>query len=309
MPDSLLRIFLASFLLVLCAPAMAQDVVMPMASQPAPAPKIEMTSEQSMPPDTAEVTILRDEYAGKYNSATLQNLSKLYWRLGAFDFEDITAVANYLKINDCKIYTEYLNDDLEWAKIIEAMQDHLQKNYQSFPLNYQFILQLHFGTYDPVRRGFPIVDNTGFVDSKRVEMDSIDRYREICFDQQDVQRIYPTSAVILLPAPFTLDFIKLDEHVAQAFILRKKSEYSRLGEEARVNQYERTAFLRLRVSFSQYNGNVRGQDNQVMAILFGNIDGYEVFEDVGEQRLMQSVDLRNVKNAPQVSMPPAETNP
>lgn len=278
---------------------------MPMASQPAPAPKIEVSGERSMPPDTAEVTILRDEFAGKYNSATLQNLSKLYWRLGAFDFEDVTAVANYLKINDCKIYTEYLNDDMEWAKIIETMQDHLRKTHQSFPLNYQFILQLHFGTYDPVRGGFPIVDNTGFVDAKRVEVNSLDRYRKICFDERDVQRIYPTSAVILLPDPFTLDFIKMDEHVAQAYILRKKSEYSRLSEEARVNQYERTAFLRLRVSFSQYNGNVKGQDNETMAILYGKIDGYEVFEDVGQQRLMQSVDLRApASTAPQMSMPP-----
>ncbi len=60
----------------------------------------------SMPEDNSEVTILRDEYAGKYNLSSLTNLSQLYWRLGAFDFEDDVAVSNYIKINDCKIYTE-----------------------------------------------------------------------------------------------------------------------------------------------------------------------------------------------------------
>jgi hypothetical protein len=96
----------------------------------------------------------------------------------------------------------------------------------------------------------------------------------------------------------------MDEHVAQAYILRKKSEYSKLSDERRVRAYERDAYLRLRVTFSQYHGNLRGEQNQTMAILFGTIDGYEIFEDNGQKRLMVSVDLKKEqeKSAAESSM-------
>lgn len=294
--DSLHR-FLSVFLLAAvlaigaASPAFAQDdLVIPNASQPQPAAPKE-TPNLSMPPEEGEITILRDNFAGKYNLSTLENLSKLYWRLGAFDYDDDMAVANYLKINDCKIFTEYLNDDLEWEEIIRVMKTHLQNESSTFPLNYQFLLQLHLGRYDATLGGFPLVDRTGFTDAKRIEVDSIDHDKEICFDPGTIKD-YPKSVIILLPKPFTLDFLKIDEHVAQAYILRKKSEYSKLSDESKVRSYERDAYLRLRVSFSQYHGNLRGETNQTMAILFGTIDGYEVFEDANQKRLMLSVDLK-----------------
>ncbi len=281
---------------------MAQDLVMPMASQATPAPKLSEAQIQSMPPDNEEVTILRDNYAGKYNVSTLENLSKLYWRLGAFDMEDNVAIANYIKINDCKIYSEYLNDDMEWTKIVSAMKDHLKASKESFPLDFQFVLQLHLGRYDPARGGFPIVDNTGFIDSKRIQVDSIDYNKEVCFDESVISD-YPKSAVILLPEQFTLDFLTLDEHVAQAYILRKKSEYLKIPESNRQAQHERDAFLRLRVTFTQYHGNLRGESNEAMAILYGNIDGYEIFEDAAQKRMMLSIDNTKISKAPQMSTP------
>lgn len=312
MTDSAYRTFFLMFLslalFAFAAPSVrAQDV--PTASLPTPQTQA-AAPNQSMPPDDAEVTILRDDYAGKYNDATLENLSKLYWRLGAFDLEDNIAVSNYLKINDCKIFTEYLNDDLEWKEIVSVMKSHLKESRMTFPLNYQFLLQVHLGRYDPVQGGFPLVDRTGFIDAKRIEVGSVDRNRDICHDASAIKD-YPKNMVILLPKPFTLNFLKMDEHVAQAYILRKKSEFSKLDEAIRVRSYERDAYLRLRVTFSQYHGNLRGDGNQVMSILFGTIDGYEIFEDNGQKRLMTSVDMKKQEaSAPQMSMPatmPVET--
>lgn len=285
-----------------CLPAFAADVSMPTASRPAPAQQAAKAPTQSMPPDNEEVTILRDNHAGEYNQATLENLSKLYWRLGAFDFADKVAVANYIKINDCRIYSEYLNDDMEWTKIVDAMQDYLKQNADSFPTDFQFVLKLHLGRYEPARGGFPIVDKTGFIDAQRISVDSLDYDKQVCSDT-NVINDYPKSAVILLPEAFTFDFLKLDEHVAQAYILRKKSEHSKLTTEQKVIEYERTAYLRLRVTFSQYHGNMRGEGvNNTMAIIFGTIDGYEIFEDAAQKRLMRSVDLRQ-QSHPQMSMP------
>lgn len=302
--DSFLRVTALLVLLAILpfAPARAQgEHSVPPATNPPSA----QAPAQSLPPEPdTEVTILRDEYAGKYNSSTLDNLAKMYWRLGAFDMEDGEAVGNFIKINECKLYAEYVNDDLEWKEIVKTMTKHIEKNKEAYPLNFQFVLQLHLGRYDPALGGFTIVDKTGFKNAKRIEVDSIDNAREVCYDQNPIKD-YPKSLIILLPKPFTLDFVKLDEHVAQAYILRKKSEFSQLSDSQRLQQYERDAYLRLRITFSQYHGNLRAENGRPMAILYGKIDGYDIFEDAKQKRLMLSVDLTQQANAaaPAMSVP------
>lgn len=314
--DSLSCLAAALTVLFLAAtPAMAQNdedpvivdapIITPTAS---PMPKVQEARpqiEQSLPAeaglDKSEITVLRDNYAGKYNTAKLENLSKMYWRLGAFDLQDDLAIGNYIKITDCKIYTNFVNDDMEWSRIVNTVRTQLEQARPTFPLNFQFLIELHLGRYDPELGGFPLIDKTGFTDAKRIEVDSIDARQEICYDPKAIQD-YPKSIFLLLPRPFTLDFIKLDEHVAQAYILRKKSEYSRLAEEVRVSRYERDAYLRLRVTFNQYHGNLEGPDDSLMGILYGTIDGYEIFEDATQKRLMLSVDLTNQQATGQTSM-------
>lgn len=295
--DSFSRLFLALSVLLVLPFAQAQAQVeqsVPVPAEAAP----QAAEQQSLPPEPdMDVTILRDDFAGKYNPSSLENLAKLYWRLGAFDIEDAEAIGNYLKINECSLYAEYINDDLEWRQIIASMGEHLSKTRNTFPLSFQFVLPLHLGRYDPALGGFPLVDKTGFKDAKRIEVDSIDRDKEICHSRSAV-RDYPQSLMLILHEPYTFDFVKLDEHVAQAYILRKKSEYSALPEAVRVKQYEREAYLRLRVTFSQYNGNMRGEQGRLMAILHGRIDGYEIFEDFTQKRLMLSVDTKAANAAP-----------
>lgn len=308
---SVFALLFAVFTLLVVAPACAQDEnVNAVRQSPIPsaaAAKTESSGEpvRSMPPQAViegdEITVIKDNYAGKYNTATLEQLSKMYWRLGAFDLADNLAIGNYIKINDCKVFTDFINDDMEWAKIVDTMRSHLQTSRGTFPLNFQFVIEVHLGRYDPVQGGFPLVDNTGFKDATRISVDSIDNRRDICFDDKPIED-YPRSVLILLPEPFTLDFIKLDEHVAQAYILRKKAEFNKLEESVRIKRYERNAFLRLRVSFTQYHGNLRGEQNSVLSILYGNIDGYELFEDASQKRLMLSVDTKDV-NTSMMSLP------
>lgn len=294
--DSLPRLFLTlSFLLVLPFAQAHAQTEQSVPVRPAAAP--EAAEQQSLPPEPdTDVTILRDDFAGKYSPSTLENLAKLYWRLGAFDLEDGEAIGNYIKINECSLYAEYINDDLEWRQIVASMGEHLAKTQNTFPLSFQFVLPLHLGRYDPALGGFPLVDKTGFKDAKRIEVDSVDRDLEICHSRTAIKD-YPQSLMLILHEPYTFDFVKLDEHVAQAYILRKKSEYSALPEAVRVKQYERDAYLRLRVTFSQYNGNMRGERGRLLSILHGRIDGYEIFEDYTQKRLMLSVDTSAAKAA------------
>jgi len=274
-------------------------------SKPTPPPEKEIP--QSLPPeaglDSSEITVLRDNYAGKYNDSKIDNLARLYWRLGAFDLQDNEAIGNYIKITDCEVYTDYVHDDMEWTEILNKMRDHLKAKKDTFPLNFQFVVELHLGRYDPEHGGFPVTDKTGFKDAKRIEVESMDSTKEVCFDNNAIKD-YPKGIFLLLPKPFTLDFVKMDEHVAQAYILRKKQEYSRLDESVRVSRYERDAYLRLRVTFNQYDGNLKASDGTLMAILYGNIDGYDIFEDATQKRVMVSVDL---KDQPAATEAPAAT--
>ena len=251
------------------------------ASSPAPgfATGNSFAANQSMPDGTdAEMTIVRDNYAGAYNQSNIENLSKLYWRLGVFDTADTKAIENFIKINDCKVYQDYYNNEIEWRKIVSSMKSFIEKNRQSFPTNIQFTLQLNIGKYDVEKGGFEITNNTNFNKSKIINVKSNVPSKTACIDKS-VTETYPQNALIKLKAPLDLSFIHVDEHVAQAFIIKKK------------NDPARNAYLRLRVTFDQYDGNLRGEESQLFAVMNGTIDGYEVFEDSELRSVLYSQDL------------------
>lgn len=261
---------------VLCF--VAADLSHAQSPQQTPAPSQVKTPNlnQSIPDDIAqEMTVMKDNYAGMYNVSNLENLSKLYWRLGAFDTDDESSIESYIKINDCKIFKSFYGDDIEWKKIVHSMKGYLEKERNNFPLNYQFTLELNLGKYNMERGGFEVVNNTGFSNSKIIHVKSIHNRNSECTDKE-MPKSYPKSVIILLEKPLTMDFVKLDEHVAQAFILRKKDDP------------RRRAYLRLRVNFTQYAGNLSGSYGEIYAVMNGRVDGYEIFEDDSQRSLLVS---------------------
>ncbi len=250
----------------------AQAVSVPVSSSPE-------KKKMSMPDDIdGEMTVVEDNIANQYNFANIENLSKLYWRLGAFDYDDEDSIEKYIKINDCKIFNNFSRNDFEWQKIMDSMKPYLKNNAKLFPLTYQFTLGLTLGKYDIKKGGFEIINGTGFSNSRLINVATSDFNKEICNDNS-IGMTYPKSVIILLSKPFDLNFISIDEHVAQAYILKKKQFVNR------------EAFLRLRVTFEQYVGNLSGENNTLFSVLKGKVDGYEVFEDSGYRNILLSVDF------------------
>src|SRR5690606_2537387 len=70
-----------------------------------------------------------------------------------------------------------------------------------------------------------------------------------------------------------------DEHVAQAYIIRKQKEVLDLTYDVRQNRYSRVAYVRMRVNLNEYQGNVKGQDGSILSILYGDLEGIDLFED------------------------------
>ena len=235
-----------------------------------------------------DITVMRDLFAGEYVDGTIQNLSKLYWRLKVFDDGDNEAVDNFMLINECQIYQDYVNNDFEWVEIREAAKQMLRQDSQGFSKKFQFMLPVYLGEYDMERKGFPLINDTAFVNSRRMEITGNSLRDDVCGRQGEVED-YPRNIMLIFKEPLTYGFVQVDEHVAQAYLLRKQEEVEKFALVLRQRRYERIAYVRLRVDFYQYQGNVKGHSLATLAILHGDLQGVDLFEDSHGKRLMSSV--------------------
>lgn len=290
---------------VLCAPAAAQDTEdgprdaiedLEFSSDPNFEPIDKHTEQVApfIPKDDQEITVLEDKYAEEYLPGTVPNLSQLYWRLHVFDVNDDRAVDNFMLINECEIYQNFHDDDFEWEDIRNAGRDMLKEKKSEFSTKFKFLMPIDLGKYDTEKGGFELISNTAFKNMRRIEISGNSMQRDICGYKGEI-RDYPRNIILILNKPFNFEFLELDEHVAQAFILRKKYRTEREHRNYRNLDYDRLAFVRIRVTFSQYQGNIKGRDGNALAVLYGRLDGIDIFEDPTEKQLLTSIDYEKPK--------------
>jgi hypothetical protein len=217
-------------------------------------------------------------------------LSKLYWKKNALDLNQDKAIDNYLLINECDIYKQFYSDDFEWLRIRQAGRDMLKHSKDSFSDKIKVIVPVDLGRYSHEKKGFPLINDTAFLDLRRIEIGGNLANEKICDTNYDLE-FYPKNIILILSKPFTFDFVKLDEHVAQAYIVQQKYNPIKVPHELKDKKYERLAFARIRITFRAYQGETRGADGYMRAIMFGNLDGIDIFEDINETRLLTSFDF------------------
>ncbi len=237
-----------------------------------------------------DATTIEDKYSGKYSKITPQSLSKLYWRLHVFDSGDNRAIDNYMLINECQIYQDNVNNDFEWNVIREAVKKVVNDGKKNFPTQFEFFVPVHLGRYDTEQKGFYLVDYTGYEQVRRLEVRSITGMHEVCGKDGEIKD-YPKAVLFVLQEALTYVFAEVDEHVAQAYILRKQREILDLPPDERQRRYERTAYVRMRLNVLEYQGNIRGRSN-ILAILQSELDGVDLFEDVKGERLLSSMIMK-----------------
>ena len=237
-----------------------------------------------------DVTVLVDEHANEYYSPSVQNLSKMYWKKKTLDLKNDVAIDNFLRINECNLYEDFFTDDFEWDRIRNAARRMLEANQDSFPERFKFLLPVELGRYDSERKGFPLENNTAFIDLRRVEMGGGDNSGTICGVKHTID-FYPRNIVLALSNPFNFEFLPVDEHVAQAFLIRRKYDDFKVDNALRLQGFDRIAYARLRVYLSSYQGQARGKDNTTLAVMFGKIEGIDFFEDPYETKLLKSIDF------------------
>lgn len=246
---------------------------------------------QQLPEEKAEVTIVEDKHAGEYVQPTLQNISKLYWKKNALVESNDTAIDNFMLINECDIYKKFFKDDFEWERIREAGRKMIKENKDSFPYKFKMLIPIDLGRYNMTRKGFSLINKTAFKDLRRIEIGGNSNRTSVCKNDNTIEN-YPRNLILILNKPFSYDFVELDEHIAQAFIVRQKYAKINRPRELQNKNFDRLAYARMRITFSKYQGETRGSDNFPVAIMFGRLDGIDIFEDPDEKRLLTSVDYK-----------------
>jgi hypothetical protein len=324
-------LFLSVVLFFTAGHALAQDVIQAETTVQAVAPLGDAVVDEAIPtltedvmapePDTAgisaslaedvktgDATVMEDKNADGFQRSTPENLAKLYWRLGVFDSGDDRAVDNFMLITECDLYQANVNNDFEWKKVREAAKTSLEIRRKSFPTKFEFLIPVELGNYDPELGGFPLQDAYAYNNVQRLEVVGNSIQRELCGTTGEIKD-YPRNLMLILEKPFTYNFAKVDEHVAQAYIVRKQKEVMKHDVDVRQKRYKRTAYVRLRVDFNEYQGTIRGRNGVLLAIMKADLKGIDLFEDGQEVLLMSSSDAVDVSIDPNIPGGRAEPAP
>lgn len=243
--------------------------------------------------DNPEATIIEAEVtAEEFVEGSVQNFSKLYWKLGALSVENEKAVDNFLLINECDLYKSFQFDEFLWYDLVKATKNMLKTQREDFPNKFKFRFTIDLGRYDTERKGFPLVNNSAIMNLRRVEIGGNSLSEDICDMHNKEIEFYPRNVILVLNKPFTFELLELDEHLAQAFIVRRKYNDYQLSNEERDLGYKRPVYMQLRVEFSYFQGIEKGTFGKSnLAIVYGKILGVDVFEDRYSKSLLKTVDF------------------
>jgi len=288
------HILLFAFLVVFSFPAIAQE------SQEQIFPDSEDISKDSGGVDskkmranavtsTLEGTVIEDKYGGEYQTASVQNISKLYWMKNKFSIDDDSAIDNFIFINECDFYKANYRDDFKWSKIRSATRKMIKEYKPTYSDKFKIVVPIDLGRYDIEKKGFPIINNTAFEDLRRVQIGGNHEY--ICDESSEIKG-YPRNVSLILNEPFSYDFFSLDEHLAQGYILRNNMNRAELPPGFLRNiSYNRLAFARFRMHLVEYQAEVKEGADYLSSLMFGRIEGIDVFERADETGLLSSVNF------------------
>jgi len=273
-------LFLSALFMLTFAPVISvQAQSNPFASEEQEAAQ---TEEDAANEEEVELDIIEDfidPNDDKYVEPNLENISKLYWAIGKFDIADDKLIDYYLMINECDMYMQFYHNDFEWEKIQKATREHILNNLSNFPTKFEILSPLPLGRYDQEKEEFEIEPEAKITGLRRLDfaMNQLG-YKEICARTGDIYE-YPPNIVVILNRPFILEKIPVKRELAKMYIEEAKSFYDSLPPKLQLINYERLAFLRLKIKVTQYKNTVRLIGGDLRAVVFGRLEGFEVYAD------------------------------
>ncbi len=243
-----------------------------------------------------EERVIEDIFApqqDEYVPATVENLSKLYWAIGKMDIDDPKLIDYYLLINECKLYLQYYNNDFEWSKIREATRQYILENLDEFPTRIEIMTPLRLGRYNMEKQVFEIAEKYKISGMRRLDfaMNVFGR-KETCTKVGQIYE-YPDNLIIILNRPLEMEQVPVKPELAQLYIEDARKQYDNLDLDYQMREYERTAFLRLKVRITQYKNTAHLSGGAIRAVVFGRLEGYEVYADPEKLKPLYIKDIQS----------------
>ncbi len=231
---------------------------------------------------------IEDEYV----PPDVENLSKLYWAIGKLDIEEDDLLDSYLMINECNLYLQNYHDDFEWKKIRKATREHILNNMNEFPTRLELIVPISLDRYDIENEVFELSSDSRIAGLRRLDFAmNNEAYKETCGRKGEIYE-YPPNLIIVLNRPLVVEKVPMKPELAHLFLEDSKIAYDNLPLKLQVRKYERMAFLRLKVRITQYKNTLRVRGGELRAVVFGRLDGYEVYADEKKLKPLYYKDLR-----------------
>lgn len=223
-----------------------------------------------------------------YIPPTFPLLSQLYWKLAVFDLGDLAAIDNYLMINECELYTKYYNSDFELDELRAATRGSIVKNLASFANKFEVMIPIGLDRYDSGTERFKLTLETQFRTAKRLEVNVYKENAPTCQTAKMSREIpgYPANFILSLSRPFTLTEIPISPELAQTYIEESQKLALKHRYRYKVSPFGRLAYIRLKISMTQFRDYVRYNGSPLLADIFGSIDGYEIYADREKQFLL-----------------------
>ena len=239
---------------------------------------------------------INDEYV----DGSFLMLSKMYWAVDKLDPKDNEAIDNYLLINECGLYNQYFHNDFEWEKIREATRAHIIKNMKKYPTTLEIILPIELDRYDVAKKEFIISETSKVMGMRRLDFNNNPFNRDVCNKSGEIAQ-YPKNIVLVLNRPFAMDRVPVRPEIAEMYLEDARQNVQNLAAKLQMDAYKRTAYLRLKIRVSRYKESVRSIGGDLRAVVFGKVEGIEVYADSKKMKPMyiskiQDKRLRHFRN-------------
>lgn len=244
------------------------------------------------PMDVIDLKIKKDEYVDPSH----ENLSKLMWALGAVSVKNDEAVDNYLRINECDVYKRFFHNDIEWEKIREATKNYINQKVGLFPMKFEVVVPIYLGRYNADRSFFELEEQSKMHGLRRLNIFS-NSEKSVCGKRNVQVKSYPRDMILTLNRPFSFTRVPVDRSIAELYIEDVRTNLDGYNDSVKLNNHQRVAFMRAKVRITSFKEYVTLAQGRINAVLFGQLDGIEVYADMERQKLLYRED-KNVTGRP-----------
>lgn len=161
----------------------------------------------------------RTETAVRFVRGTHENIARMMWKFGVFDFSNTDDIDNYILLSDCKTYAFNYDDEFKWRKIQLATVDYLKKYSPNFSNFIEVVQPLELDRYNFDLQGFPLKNpqEMANVTSIQIADEKQQGGLDCRIDRKNSPR-YTQTAVLELLAPLNIYFIPATHELAKAYL-------------------------------------------------------------------------------------------